>query len=1109
MICADINTIAEYLDGRLDAVVAASLEEHISRCDDCYFVVREFVAARAETAEASSQGKAEAFPAPAPTPGSDRGVAIGARANKPRRSPFLTLLPLAAVLVVGTVSVALWRNAHIDPPGPRDALVKAVGARRFFDARLTGAFKYGELVSPKRGGASRSSESVGSSVRGPTGPAADDWEVLAAAAKVRQEIGTPGTAERRGTLAAAYLVLGDTAQAVLHLERAVADTEGKSPARARLLSDLAAAYLTRAFQEDRADDYPRALDRAAEALEIDPDLREALYNRALALEALRLEGEAVKAWDLLLAKEKDPGWREEAIRRRDTLSTRPRQDFEKQDRDTRGALLRGTDAELDKAVAANVGIARDLFELELLPDVVKQTARARRLGGALHRVSGDQYALGILDMGPLSKLEPRAGLYAKARRLHDAQNRGEALPLFREVVRQGRPDDVLSLWARQHMTVVNLGPEPRRALTECAELLKVTRSRALPILTARLLWVQGIAHDKLGESEPAIESFREARELLLQARVLDHAGFMGVQLAEAYCSAGQAPLSWRARIDGLAASDLLRERSRAYVGVLTATRAARDMGLPRAARHLIAEVETELSQTADSQDTGAIALLFERALVSSELSSQRALQDLGAVEPRILALKDDDARAWHQGQFELLAGRLSVPGAGDLASRERVERALGLARAQGLNDQTIPMLRLSLARWDLEEGHVEAALANLDAGMKAIEATRSEGSDLQRSEAAASVVPMTHLLELVLASPATPVERSLLLAERLHALTFESARSLTASNLKRLRRELPERSAVLVLLGLPKSIAAWSISRTNLSFRMIPSRSRIIAATQDLAGELPAKAERSAAARELSALLLAQVFDRLATAESVAVVAEGDLANIPFASLPRPDSSGPWGATTEIVSAPTLGFALSAPRSAKRRPRVLAVGSPADTRFSPLPFSRVEVAGIIEAHGGGTSLLGAEATLDGLRRRLPQATVLHLASHAVLNPNRPEASSIVLAGGRDLDAGSIGRLRLQGVDLVTLAVCDSGRTTASAGIGSFDFANAFLGAGAGQVLAARAALPDDSRLFLEFHRLISKGATPRAALRELRRESQAARLLLNLYAPLNSKGNPV
>src|SRR4051812_1580581 len=70
----------------------------------------------------------------------------------------------------------------------------------------------------------------------------------------------------------------------------------QSPQDARILNDLGAAYLLRAYREDHPVDLVRALATTARAHAADPSLPEARFNHALNLERLYLSRVAVEAW---------------------------------------------------------------------------------------------------------------------------------------------------------------------------------------------------------------------------------------------------------------------------------------------------------------------------------------------------------------------------------------------------------------------------------------------------------------------------------------------------------------------------------------------------------------------------------------------------------------------------------------------------------------------------------------------------------------------------------------------------------------------------------------------------------------------------------------------
>lgn len=268
--CPSSEMLSAYLDGRLDGPSRAQVEDHVSRCEDCYFLVRETLLTLPALGE------------PAEVP--------------PGATPRRYLLAIAATLFVGLGSGAawwlLWRDAHAAAVA---GLVEEVGERRFFEARLTGGFHHGPLVGVKRAARSDSS---------------DQWGVLGRALEIRDT--TKGAPSRKTgrALATAHLFYSKTGifkadpdnvdPRGAEVNLAVGILEGlvrEHPQDARLQSDLAAAYLVRAEGSGPGDDARKALDAADAAVRLDPSLREAYFNRALALESLQRTGEARKAWE--------------------------------------------------------------------------------------------------------------------------------------------------------------------------------------------------------------------------------------------------------------------------------------------------------------------------------------------------------------------------------------------------------------------------------------------------------------------------------------------------------------------------------------------------------------------------------------------------------------------------------------------------------------------------------------------------------------------------------------------------------------------------------------------------------------------------------------------
>ncbi|HEX8832331.1 MAG TPA: hypothetical protein VF705_14245, partial [Longimicrobium sp.] len=111
------------------------------------------------------------------------------------------------------------------------------------------------------------------------------------------------------------LALGDTSARTLGdaIER-LARLAAVEAHPAAVLTDLAAAYLMRAGRTNVSYDLSIALDVAEEAVRLEPRNPAALFNRALALEALTLDAAADTAWRDFLHVDSASGWATEARR---------------------------------------------------------------------------------------------------------------------------------------------------------------------------------------------------------------------------------------------------------------------------------------------------------------------------------------------------------------------------------------------------------------------------------------------------------------------------------------------------------------------------------------------------------------------------------------------------------------------------------------------------------------------------------------------------------------------------------------------------------------------------------------------------------------------------
>jgi tetratricopeptide (TPR) repeat protein len=265
-----------------------------------------------------------------------------------------------------------------------------------------------------------------------------------------------------------------------------------------------------------------------------------------------------------------------------------------------------------------------------------------------------------------------------------------------------------------------------------------------------------------------------------------------------------------------------------------------------------------------------------------------------------------------------------------------------------------------------------------------------------------------------------------------------------------------------------------------------------------------------AAARLATEIIGPQVFKGLP--RRIAVIADGVLHSVPFGILPAEDGH-PLGSAHEITYLPsitTLKWLRHSGSLHEPNASLAVFAAPImDDSMTPLPYSISEaeqVAAFLPKDRVWLAV-GAEASrANTLAADWGRFTIVHFATHAIVDVNRPEISGIVLSsrgpdGHREdamLRVNDIYNLDMP-VDLVVLSGCE---TAAGRGIGSegvISLSRAFFYAGAERVLAslwpvddraAAALMPEFYRALLVDHQ--SAAAALRIAQQHLARDSRWA-----------------
>jgi CHAT domain-containing protein len=249
----------------------------------------------------------------------------------------------------------------------------------------------------------------------------------------------------------------------------------------------------------------------------------------------------------------------------------------------------------------------------------------------------------------------------------------------------------------------------------------------------------------------------------------------------------------------------------------------------------------------------------------------------------------------------------------------------------------------------------------------------------------------------------------------------------------------------------------------------------------------------------------------------IVVIPDNVLALVPFAALPFGGNGEPFGARYRLRYAPSLTALIEAERrpvtvgarGGGAAPNALVVGNPvmpevrtatgAVERLSQLAGAEREAIAVAQKLGA-PMLRGATASEAEVRERMPDAAVVHLATHgyAYADPARQRDSFIALAPGDGADGLlTVGEVidapQPLRADLVVLSACQTALGTRTMSEGTVGLQRAFLARGARSVLVSLWNVSDvvTERLMVSFYTHWTAGASKAEALRAAQEEVRA------------------
>ena len=999
------------------------------------------------------------------------------------------------VVCVCAVGLASCRSPVTPAESSRAALAAAVSAGPALplEGRLSGGF------APFTAGVQRA---------GASEPVNLSPDVRIAIAQLEKRGLASTTPEHRADLGVAYLIGGDTARAITTLREAVAEVP-----RASTWSDLSAAYLTQARREParRIESLARALDAARHSLDLQPS-NDARFNRALALQQLAPMSDHTAAWQEYLQAERDPSWVDAATRHgRRQHAPAARDTWETRQLDLKARLTRLDREFVTGTVRQYPEAALEYFEREILVEWARAIARhareaaasavaqAQLLAASFETVTGDpSLSNEVILLRGMSPALARAHLaYAESVVAYESNDYARAKRLVEQALREfAHTRSQYQPWARVHLATIRFQQGDLAAAdSDLAAVERDARAGDRSTLLGRTLWLRGLVFLAEWRLTEALHAFRGAAAEYENANEREYAVSLYHHLADALRMLGEQHESWQYIGRTLEGLPRVRKPLRRYLFLFNASLFASSQDLLEAA---LVFQDAAVREAARSAPEVSIEAATQRAAILLRRGDRvGAANDLDVAAERVSRVSDGYLRQGLEAEIAILRAQTATDGTS-------VDPVPAFRRAieffEGAEPARVPRLYLTLARLQMAAGSTAAAEDALGRGIERLERQQAALGDesLKISYFDDSWALFHDMVRLQL-EHRRDAERAFEFAERSRARSLlaaaEGSRLAAPRRAAAVQAMLPPSTLLVYYVSLADRLLIWTISSTR--FALIDSvvrgsdLSRLVVEHRDA---IASRRAAPAANAQLHRALIQPVADAISASRTVVFVADGELQQLPFAALKNPATGRYLIEDVTIALTPSATFFVSALTRQRERSReiksALLVGNPATAEASALPGAEAEASGAARFYPRHDVLRGAAATKERFVRQAPGYDVVHFGGHALANAEYPLLSRLLFApdtnGDEDaLFAHEIARMRFPRTKVVVLAACSTAAGTISRGEGIISAARPFLGAGVPAVVASQWDVDDRAteRLFLAFHRELSKRTDPALALR--------------------------
>jgi CHAT domain-containing protein/lipoprotein NlpI len=840
------------------------------------------------------------------------------------------------------------------------------------------------------------------------------------------------------------------------------------PKNAQLYSDLGAAWLEKGKTDvgkGKADpagslsgkgmeELGRSLESLTKALELDPNLLEALFNRALCREYLKLSQQAEEDWREYLKRDSTSPWAEEAQRRLSLLEEQKNKKAQ-----TNAQLLQSFLAAYESrdeaaawaALSPSRARTGNMIVQTLIDNYLTLAAsnRGAEANDELSRLSyagkvevekvADRFVFDLSRFYGTTTSAQRASL-VEARQLQksaiDRYNKAE----YREGIELfSRAHELFSLandksealFAEAWIGYCYLRvPDREKSIRTFQHLSKVFEEKGYRSLFAQSLLAEA---DALGPNEFS-KVLEQARKSLAVSEQIDDSA-NAVRCLQASTSMqlilGDYRESLAATYRALTRADSLPSDAKLIWPFYHDT--SLDfyfLGMPAVGLQFENEA-LRLANTAGlslhaTRSYDRLALIFERLHNYSE-----AMRNSDLARAAGQKITDERVRANIMAHSALNLGRLYRKSGDPKRAVDSVDEALRfyqnrnldiyqypahkekLLALMALNDNVAAEAELGTVLYWFEQNRKEIAEESyrdkfFDEGQNtydvAIDFQVSRRKDAGKAFEYAEASRARSLLDLMTTGS--------LITGQAGNPELQVSSGTSPLTLQQIQARLPAQAQLLEYSVLDDKVIIWVVTRSGMNFAQTGiSRDELNQEIHNYLYVLTGVAQRetnaaTTRAKELYANLIAPVERYLNPALQLCIVPDDQLNYLPFAALVSPDSGRSLIEDYALETCPSATvFVTNSEQASKKErggsERVLVVGDPQFDRerfadLPELPAARREAEAVANLYGVAP-LVGDAAIASRVMQELPDADVAHFATHAVPDERSPLQSKLLLS----------------------------------------------------------------------------------------------------------------